>query len=93
MNYTRCYDSMIELVEEASDKFGEGAMLNESKFDSLKYICKVTDRFIEDRDTEKLDFGEPFNQFKEDICDDKTLYEEYILAALIIYFSFKPGYF
>lgn len=28
---------------------------------------KITDRFVEDRDKEQLDFGEPFNQFKFDI--------------------------
>jgi hypothetical protein len=97
MNYTRCYDSMIELVEEASDKFGEGAMLNESKFDSLKYICKVTDRFIEEFECESYEVSvdEIKKRFTIELVCAEVIFENgrsnefFSLIQLLSSFSFS----
>lgn len=77
MSYKRCYDSMIELVEEASEKFGEGSILNETKFDSLKYVCNAIDRFIEEFECESYEVSvdETEKRFTIEVVTDEVVFE------------------
>ena len=43
MEYKGCYGSAVELIEEASQEFGNRYMLNDNKYNSLKYICEAVD--------------------------------------------------
>ena len=48
MEYTGCLESVVELVEEASQEFYGRFVLNHEKFEALKEICSSVDGFVYD---------------------------------------------
>lgn len=55
MEYRPCYDSVTEMVSEASHKFGEYYILQEEKFNRLRGICEIVDELVPEIDAESLD--------------------------------------
>lgn len=49
MEYTGCYDSVIELVDAGTEEFPD-YKLNEDKFSSLKDVCEMVDSLVEEID-------------------------------------------
>lgn len=55
MEYMGCYDSVIEMVDAGTEEFFD-CELNEKKFNSLKGVCEMTDRLVEEiEDCEGVD--------------------------------------
>lgn len=77
MEYKGCYNSAVELIEEASQEFGDGFMLNKSKFDSLKYVCEMIDNLVEEVDCESVDVSvnEVKKQFTIEVVCDEIIFE------------------
>lgn len=50
MEYTGCRDAAFEMVEAASEKFGNSYFLNEEKYDRLDEICSLVDELVCDED-------------------------------------------
>ena len=77
MEYKGCYDSAIELVNEASQKFGNEVFLNKAKFESLKPICEAVDNLVKRIDCKLVDVSvdETTKQFIIDIVCDEVIFE------------------
>lgn len=50
MEYTGCKDATFEVIDEASDEFGESYFLNEEKYGKLDEICELVDGLVRDED-------------------------------------------
>lgn len=46
MEYTGCKDLTYEVVDEATEKFGDSYFLNEEKYDHLDQICDLVDEIV-----------------------------------------------
>lgn len=49
MEYTGCYDSVIELVDEGTAQF-RGYKLNDKKYEALNGVCETVDKLVEEID-------------------------------------------
>lgn len=78
MEYTGCYSSAVELIEEASQEFGNGYILNDAKYDSLKYICEAVDNLVEEIDCESVNVSvnEATKQFTIEVVCDEVIFEQ-----------------
>lgn len=50
MEYTGCKDATFEVIDEASDEFGDSYFLNEEKYGKLDEICGLVDELVQDDD-------------------------------------------
>lgn len=97
MEYKGCYNSAVELIEEASQEFGDGFMLNKSKFDSLKLVCEEVDNLVEEIDCESADVSvnEATKQFTIEVVCDEVIFEHgrsngfFKLIQMLSSFSFS----
>lgn len=48
MEYTGCKDAAFELIEEASEEFGDSYFLNEEKYGKIDEICALVDKIAEE---------------------------------------------
>lgn len=97
MEYKGCYGSAVELIEEASQKFGNRYMLNDNKYNSLKYICEAVDNLVGEIDCESVDVSvdEVTKQFAIEIVCDEVIFEHgrsnefFSLIQMLSSFSFS----
>lgn len=77
MEYKGCYSSAVELIEEASHEFGDAVVLNESKFDSLEYVCEYVDKLVEKTECDSVDVSvdKITKQFTIEIACDDIIFE------------------
>lgn len=50
MEYTGCKDAALEVIDEASDEFGDSYFINEEKYGGLDEICGLVDELVQDED-------------------------------------------
>lgn len=50
MEYTGCKNAAFEVINEASDEFGDSYFLNEEKYGKLDEICGLVDELVRDED-------------------------------------------
>lgn len=50
MEYTGCKDAALEVIDEASDEFGDSYFINEEKYGGLDEICVLVDELVQDED-------------------------------------------
>lgn len=97
MEYTGCYDSVAEIVDEATKQFAQTYTLNEDKRGSLKEVCEAIDDFVEEIDCNFVDVSVDSNskQLTIDIgCDDMILHDGrssqfFTLIQMVDSFSFS----
>lgn len=72
MEYTGCYNSTVEVVNEATQQFEQFFKLNDSKFAELDGICAAVDEFVREIEPERVDVSvSNSKQLIIDIgCDD-----------------------
>lgn len=54
MEYTGCKNAAIELIDEASDKFGDAYFINEEKYESLDEVCSLIDELAQGVDCQEV---------------------------------------
>lgn len=77
MEYEGCYNSAIELIEEASQEFGNRFTLNKPKYNLLKDVCEAVDNLVIENDCEIVDVSvdEAKKRFIiEVVCGDVVFY-------------------
>ncbi len=52
MEYTGCKDAAFDVIEEATEKFGDKYFLNEMKYENLGEICDLVDEVVQIFDDE-----------------------------------------
>lgn len=76
MAYPRCSETIIGLINEATEQFGELASLNKERYESLNDICDVIDNLIDETDCKsvEVDVDEKSGQVTITIiCDEVVL--------------------
>lgn len=97
MEYKGCYESVMELVAEASKEFGEQFTLNNEKANTLEYICEAVDKLVEDVDCESVDVSvdEVTKQLTIEVVCDEVIFEHgrshefFKLIQMLSSFSFS----
>lgn len=95
--YIGCYDSVNEIVDEATNQFGKNYVLNEEKHGKLQEVCAAIDSFVEEIDCDFVDVTVDFNikRLVIDIgCDDMVLHggrnnQFFSLIQMLDSFSFS----
>jgi hypothetical protein len=75
-DYSGCYDSVIEIVDDATKKFDGLYILNEKKYAALEAICDMVDDFVSEIEPNFVDVSVDTSskQLTFDIgCDDLVL--------------------
>ena len=78
MEYMGCYNSVMEIVDEATEQFSKTHKLNVQKKESLRDICEQIDCFAEDIECNFVDVNVDMSskQLTIDIgCDDIILHD------------------
>lgn len=97
MEYKGCYSSAVELIEEASQEFGDKVSLNAAKFDSLKLVCEEVDNLVKEIDCESVDVSvnEATKQLTIEVVCDEVIFEHdrsngfFKLIQMLSSFSFS----
>lgn len=78
MEYKGCYESVVELIKEASQQFGDSYLLNDNKFANLKSVCDAVDLLVEEIDCESVDISvsDTTKQFTIEIVCDEIIFEQ-----------------
>jgi len=101
--YTGCRDATFEIIEEASDEFGDSYFLNEEKYGKLNEICELVDEVVCDEDFECKAVTVDVDTTRKELifnieCDEIILHNRhgmanpfYKLAALVDMITFSKA--
>lgn len=99
MERTGCYDSVVEVVDAASEQFGDAHPLNIDRFAMLEDICSSVDKVVDEIECSQIDVSVgAVNRVLtiSFVCDDLELqhgreHEFFSLIQMLDSFSFSKA--